>query len=1027
MPIIPNNISEIDFDERDLFLNVSLTTITLDSALTRDPDTGLLSGGDVEDFTGRPTFKTGFWRDGVGFGITNIKISTNASLQPTVDIEFKDLYGKTVFGELNGAETGGISYAALFQWPPPKFEFTFKGYLGCPVTWLLNMKTTSTQYNADDGSYTIKATFIPNQWGMFADIPFLYLYAVKKLKQDTSSAKPGTKQYERETESVIDLMYTGKKLAKKTERVSKEYDKVYSKLQLLKRDVIGGLISGTFSFDDPDNKITSSIPSRNEIEGFKDITISRPPDNFYKSEGDSDSAENIVTGLKSLTANQVVAENLRIKIAASNPSSAVLTEIKFGKVETADLTKLKAEATKIDGIIDENIKLIDNAVKAIIYKEDKEELRKLTISEVFSRIAKDAAYIMGYILDAGEQGYINNLGERNAAADKGVIGLYYPMEFEAVKDDGSGTKDLKKQVPAKGLGTDEYEKSFVSNFITAVSYGIAQNRSLQAQANVGGNEDKIINRVSNLELISSNPFLDIVDWKEFASIIMKRAAVISHVTKSYDPNYPGGMEKSGEVDDNGFFDGNNEKVLPEDMRKAADADVKNVTDAIIANLEPEALEELKNFCKFWIYLINDPDGIFLYDESDTISSVVGEWFGFDAEAASAYQGGGGPDGRGKDYNKVHKRIIFIYGGVEGFNETTDSTIKQINDLLNADNSIYKRAGMLDESNQEKAVQILKTAGVYDEKKNIINLSSGRGPALRDAGFLAYTVEQYLEQFIGRNYMFYGRSARQALTEPKKIQFPTLKASFSFYNTVAYYVSYNGIVFFHGGKWGTIDDTTTINSDNKPEYVIFTEPEDIASLEAFSPTENESDSDAVKDEEGQNEAASGEEEEDILTGINIISNYEVVIPQEGGAATRETDKRLFRLDELVDSALVYDYSWAKTRRSFSDITGGVNSVFSNPKVKDAAGRNVLFVDLENIESRFNFKTIANTDNVFKLTDDTGEFYINPAINPIAYAPYATIAETNAGSYVNETKNRAEPAGSLLASVTDASMFNEAEHF
>lgn len=1006
MPIYPTNISDIQFDERDLFLGVSLTTITIEPDITRDPDTGFLSGESYKDFTGRPTFKTGFFRDGVGFGITNIKISTNASLQPTVDIEFKDLYGKTVFGELNGAETDGISYAALFQWPPPKFEFTFKGYLGCPVTWILNMKTTSTQYNSDDGSYTIKATFVPNQWGMFADLPFLYLYAVKKLKQDSlgPKIKPGTPAYDEATASVIDLMYTGKKFKKKTEKVAKDYDKLSAKLELLKRDAITGIISGTLSFDDPDNKIDSSTPNRPEIAGFKTITLSRPPDKFYESENKDD----IITGLKALTANQRVAENLRIKIAALNPKSQVLKTYKFGK-SGDNVVDLKKEADKLSSIIDANIALIDSAVKAALYREDKESLQKLTISQVFSRIAKDAAYIMGYILDAGEQGFINAIESRLEGETQGdIIGLYYPMKFEPPKEDKGGTKDLGRQVPAKDdkYKTKEYELLFVNNFITAVSYGIAQNKVLQEDANNGvGGEDKIIHRINNLELISKNPFLEISDWKEFASIIMKRAAVISHFTKSWDPNYPGGLEEDADMDDSGGWAGNSEKILPEDIRKAADADIKNVTDGILASLEEPELQGLKEFATFWTTLFNDPDGNYIENEDgaeEYITNVAGGWFGFDQSAGAGWFGGNA----NKSVADFNRRIVFLYSGIEGFSE--DARVNKIVDAYSKllSDKYGTKNGVLSYSANKVALANLEAIGVYDRKRNIINYNTALGGKLKEAGFLAYTVEQFLEQFIGKNYMFYGTSTNKSLNG--EYQVPTLKASFSFANTVAYYVNFNNLTFIHPHfNLNNLDYQLT-------EYVLFTESEDIAALEAFEPSENESDDKAVKDDE-ENKNAGGEDAEESakLTGINILSGRKIITEEEG-KRSYVIDERLSTFNTIVQGGSdspnynddyatypVLDYSWSKSRLKYSEISKGAK-YYTSGTLRDAAGKKIFYVEPANFASyRSNATTINSrwrwnaasrvaynfSGQFLKQEDDDNTFYIDVNSSPIAYAPMA----------------------------------------
>ena len=43
-------------------------------------------------------------------------------------------------------------------------------------------------------------------------------------------------------------------------------------------------------------------------------------------------------------------------------------------------------------------------------------------------------------------------------------------------------------------------------------------------------------------------------------------------------------------------------LSPEKMRKMADNDLSNITDAILVQLEPEDLEQLKNFATFWIFV-----------------------------------------------------------------------------------------------------------------------------------------------------------------------------------------------------------------------------------------------------------------------------------------------------------------------------------------------------------------------------------------------------------------------------------------
>ena len=190
MPIIQPE----QFNMQDLFLEVQLEASILNNEQNRD-------------FTGRNTFKAELFRENIGFGITKIDVVINTSLQPIIEITFKDLYGNTLFGGDFNKE--GIDYSGIHNWPPPKFYFTFKGYLGKPVTWVLNLKKYGAAFMGNDGSYELKASFVPNQWGFFADIPFKFLLATKGLlKKEVGISDDVT---------IYDLIKIGKVINKKTE------------------------------------------------------------------------------------------------------------------------------------------------------------------------------------------------------------------------------------------------------------------------------------------------------------------------------------------------------------------------------------------------------------------------------------------------------------------------------------------------------------------------------------------------------------------------------------------------------------------------------------------------------------------------------------------------------------------------------------------------------------------------------------------------------------------------------------------
>lgn len=836
MPVIPENIADLQFDERDLYLDVRLTTISNEGAVVTDPDTGFISS--VEDFTGLPTFKTGFFRRQIGFGITNVKIETNTSLQPIVEIEFKDLFGKTVFGETYDVDADGVNYAALFQWPPPKFVFTFKGYLGAPVTWLLNMKTTSTQYNSDDGSYTIKATFVPNQWGMFADIPFLYLYAAKKLRADRLDTSIGkdSKTYIEATESIIDLMYIGKTIEVETSNLTKEYDEIVAKLQLLKRDPIQGVVSGelTFNTDGGENVISSKVPGRGEIPDFVPIKLTKPKDNAYTEDD-----EILIPALKNLSPSLRNIENWKVKIA-STPGSNVIgfgsnKLPKFGSTVTpADIDRLKTESRKLNPIIDSNLEIIDNAIKANLYKENKDELKKLTISEVFSRIARDTAYIMGYIIDAGEQGYLNNVDERNEAEENKTIGRYYPMIFDKPKD---GTKDLGNQIPAKGLGTENFEKKFVNDFITAISFGIAENRALQKEADTGA--DKTIKHIiNNMEIGTDNPYLGQDDWSMIASIMVKRAGIAGFLTQSFNPALPGNLEPNGDTQ---FYFGDYKKNQDFDkIRSLASADLANITDVVLAQLDTEGLQKLKEFCIAIRGWIQSPNG----------------------ELDATRRWNFGSDG-------IMRRGIVINPGLAAL--TTSAQGKRIVNFL--------RDGFPDIRVIKYSSMKSKLGSFYDNKNNVINTTNALGTELKNAGVIMYTFEEVFGNLIGSEKAFFGQTTKQKNGEKgedgktrKTYVSPTWGNGMDFKTSLGSWVGMNGVVFAHTAPPST-PPYGSLDEGNFTEYVVFSDSGDVSRVSGalenpgLVPT-------ATGDEEEEDEQKDNEPVEDEVAKIITLDSSKV---------------------------------------------------------------------------------------------------------------------------------------------------------
>lgn len=622
---MPKPIRPDIFNMKDLNFQVRLETCVNNTAI---------------DFTGKQSFRFELMRDGVGFGITDISVEVNPSLQPIVEITFKDLYGNTIFDQER--EGGELDYKVLFNWPPPKFFFTFKGYLGQPVTWILNLKKYNVNYDPTDNSYEIKASFVPNQWGFFADMPLLYLLAVKRLKKDAGLLDSGVEKQnsfnsdflERNTkaQTLYDLIKIGKQVDVKSKQVTKEYDEIQNTLGGLKTNALGAVvISKLLNFGDLiDGKVNNNIITAGELDGTTGTTTftkiqlptagTGPNDlgltekelkNFASRSQDISSLNKYII-LKSKfngEVSNVLSRNgittyasfkqqlgLKDPDGSSGDSARESKSINKKAAASKDLQTTPGDQTGINDEyrirlkqISDNLGLVEKAIQQSIFEANESKLEQLTIGEVFSRTAGDAAYVLGRILEEGIKGYDENKDAREER-DGELIGLNFPMQLDP-DDDG-------KEIPAKGVGVETYELDFVNKFIEAVSEGIAENQAL-LNSNATQDQNELKNRLSNMEILQSNPYKPF--YTSVASNILERSGVAAYVTRSSDPNLPGDFQ-------NGTFGFDRDGV--DDISDLANADFENISDALILDMPAEERIQLKDFCSFWDRaLLNSGEGL----------------------------------------------------------------------------------------------------------------------------------------------------------------------------------------------------------------------------------------------------------------------------------------------------------------------------------------------------------------------------------------------------------------------------------
>jgi hypothetical protein len=563
------------FDIKDLYIDVKLEALV---------------NGEPYDFTGRRHFTAGFFKENIGFGISNIRIEVNTSLQPIVEITMLDLYGNTMFG--GQYNDFNVDYSSFFRWPPPKFMFTFKGYLGRPVTWILNLKQYDINFISQSGHYELKASFVPNQWGFFGDMPFLYLLAVKRLRMNRNGGS------QTEVMSIFDLIDIGKRVEVKTLDVTKKYDGILKKLSAIQNNLALALAQdGIVSFGE---NINGEVDGQ-AVKGFENVSI-RDITQEIK-------LEDILIQARDAQQRDLINQFLFTKMRLSGKLGGY-DEKTFSQFKSLPETERKSEEKRCLEIIKKNVKNINEEISANILYSSKYELSQITISEVMRQIAQDSAYIMGRILEAGFKGNSNDerVGandipdrhdKRNSQESESrprIVGQYYPL----VEKEGEELPALSEHTDGTDYGIENSgcEMDFVREFINAVVEGIVQYSNGGDEVTTATSDDGLISRVSNLEASSKNPYKPF--YNTIAENVLIRSGIAAFMTRSDDPNLPGFHDGYFDIDRYAVTD-----VKQKTINQLAEEDAKNITDNMIKSMPNDDVMQLKMFVDFFINLFSD--------------------------------------------------------------------------------------------------------------------------------------------------------------------------------------------------------------------------------------------------------------------------------------------------------------------------------------------------------------------------------------------------------------------------------------
>ena len=151
----------------------------------------LLGSNDNNEFTTNWSAEKSDNSNLEGFGIESIKVTVNTSFIPQVDIKFVDYRGRAFFNNDNSP------YRMLFDFPPPIFKLTIKGYYGLGLTYLLHLVKYTTEFKSDNGFFYIDAKFVALTFAPLADIPFSYVIHFQYLEGE--SVNPNKKQSPKNT------------------------------------------------------------------------------------------------------------------------------------------------------------------------------------------------------------------------------------------------------------------------------------------------------------------------------------------------------------------------------------------------------------------------------------------------------------------------------------------------------------------------------------------------------------------------------------------------------------------------------------------------------------------------------------------------------------------------------------------------------------------------------------------------------------------------------------------------------------
>lgn len=185
------------------------------------------------------------------FGINSIKISYDAWVCPTVDIQFTDIRGISLFGveEIthNLVRSDGMTglsnksenvdytdsfFRAFFTFPYPRFKLVVKGFYGEPIAYDLAINNFKATFDSKTGNFGANVQFIGFKFGILNDLTMTSLASAVSVMNKEGV---GRKYWEQQVAS--GRFYDGDKKLLRLSEITYKYQKYKKELKKTLEDL----------------------------------------------------------------------------------------------------------------------------------------------------------------------------------------------------------------------------------------------------------------------------------------------------------------------------------------------------------------------------------------------------------------------------------------------------------------------------------------------------------------------------------------------------------------------------------------------------------------------------------------------------------------------------------------------------------------------------------------------------------------------------------------------------------------------